>query len=219
MRSSFLKVFCFLFLSYLSSFSALVITEVMSNSDHPGGAANGDWWELTNTGEIEISLENYVWNDENNFSSGQSIFPDITIQGGESILIVDEISENINYFISSWGGDFRAFSKSVFLGEETFSSLNAPGDSIYLFDLNSTLITSVEFGLSSNGFSFEWSKSGENLGLSELGVNGAFRASANGAGGVGTDIASPGIAIPEANTAVFLFLSLGFLLNRRFRFA
>ena len=39
--------------------AALVITEVMSNSLHPAGAANGDWWELTNTGGSDINLLDY----------------------------------------------------------------------------------------------------------------------------------------------------------------
>ncbi|RYD17327.1 MAG: lamin tail domain-containing protein, partial [Verrucomicrobiaceae bacterium] len=41
----------------------LVITEVMAASAHGATNANGDWWELTNTGSSAVSLNNYKWDD------------------------------------------------------------------------------------------------------------------------------------------------------------
>ena len=52
----------------LSVHADLVITEVMPDSQHPtlvspNPDADGDWWELTNTGNAAVDLTNYKWDD------------------------------------------------------------------------------------------------------------------------------------------------------------
>ncbi|MDB4459642.1 lamin tail domain-containing protein [Akkermansiaceae bacterium] len=42
----------------------LRITEVMSNSNHSDTAANGDWFEITNTGSTAINVAGYSFDDD-----------------------------------------------------------------------------------------------------------------------------------------------------------
>ena len=185
----------------------LVITEVMSDSDHPGGAGNGDWWELTNTGGAAVDLEGYIWNDSNDVDDDEAEFPAITIEAGESILIVDEPSDNITAWHDTvWGlgAGVRAFSKDDFIKDgngDSFSGLSSGGDSVYLWDDAENLVTSVTFGVATTGKSFEWDEQGNSLSLSADGENGAFVAPGDGDGGTGTDIASPGTSVATSSPA------------------
>ena len=83
------------------SYGSLVITEVMSQSAG-SGPTNGDWFELTNTGPNSINLNNYVWNDSNDVRADATLFPNITINSGESFVIVDENNGNMPDWSSSW---------------------------------------------------------------------------------------------------------------------
>ena len=203
----------------------LVITEVMSNSDHPGGAANGDWFELHNNGATSIDLENYYWDDDGPTGNDGALFPAISIAASETIVIVDENAENLPNFISAWGGGFRAISSADFGGPDDFSSLSSNGDQIEIWEedpnLNSaaTLVASVVFGDSDGGGkSFEWLADGTDAGFSVASENGAFVAIGDGAGGTGIDIGSPGVvaaAIPEPTSCVLLaLLGLGVVCRR-----
>jgi Lamin Tail Domain len=81
-----------------SAHGQLAITEVMASSAHLATAnANGDWWELTNTGTLEVDLTGYRWDDTPTPSSPTlSNFPAGTkIQPGESIIILDEPTANV----------------------------------------------------------------------------------------------------------------------------
>ena len=175
----------------------LVITEVMSDSAG-SGATNGDWFELTNTGSSTVSLENYVWNDSPDLRSDATLFPNLTINPGESFVIVDENNSNIPDWSSSWNltDNTNVYGKESFLpfgptGDD-FSGLGGSGDSIYIWDSTEELIISLSFGAASEGFSFQWNTNGNYLGLSSFGINGASNN--------GNDVASPGIAIPESST-------------------
>ena len=200
----------------------LVITEVMANSSQPGGSANGDWWELTNTGASSIDLDGYYWDDSIAGNDG-ALFPTLSIGAGESIVIVDENSANIAGFISAWGGGFTGISKDEFGGVNDFSGLSSGGDSIYLWDADpsgaANLVAQVTFGATTDGASFAWDTSGDSLGVSVPGTYGAFTAPGDGAGGAGTDIGSPGSAIPEPGFygAIVGFIALPFAAVRRRR--
>ncbi|MBC2603396.1 lamin tail domain-containing protein [Puniceicoccus vermicola] len=203
----------------------LVITEVMSNSSHPGGPANGDWWELTNTGGSSVDLMNYYWDDSGPNGDDGALFPSITIAAGESIVIVDENSDNIAGFVAAWGGGFTAYSKDDFSGNNTFSGLSAGGDQIQLWDADpnvgsANLVAEVVFGESTDGHSFVWGTNGDYLGISQNNVGGAFVAPGNGAGGAGTDVGSPGFAAvpePEFFGALAGLMVFGFAALRRRR--
>lgn len=205
-----------------SASADLVITEVMSNSDHPGGAANGDWFEITNACTTAIDLTNYYWDDGGPMANDGALFPSLSINPGESIVIVDESAANLSGFVSAWGGGFTAVSKDDFGGMNDFSGLGSGGDMIEIWDADpnagpANLVASVMFGDSDGGGkSFQWDTSGNFLGFSVDGVNGAFTAIGDGAGGMGIDVASPGSAVPEPGSIAVLFgIGAASLLRRR----
>jgi len=200
---------------------ALVITEVMSNSDHPGGAGNGDWWELTNTGPSDVDLTGYYWDDDGPTGDDGALFPSITINAGQSIVIVDENSSNIADWIAAWGGGITAYSEEDFGGPDSFSGLSADGDQIELWDSDpndgpANLIASVTFGDSDGGAkSFEWFTTGVADGFSVDGQFGAYVAPGDGDGGTGIDVGSPGFAIPEPASIALLLAGGSLMLGRR----
>ena len=82
--------------------------------------------------------------------------------------------------------------------------LGGSGDEINIWDSSaSNLILSVSFGAATEGFSFQWDTSGNSLGLSTNGLNGAYSN--------GNDIASPGSVIPEPSTYALILASLVFV--------
>lgn len=190
--------------------SALVITEAMPVSSHGGGPSNGDWWELHNSGSVALNLTGFIWNDTNDATTDRSVFPSLTIGAGETIVIVDESTANTfgsNSFTNDWGGGFTAISRDDFddtAGTDIhFSGLDGTGDSIYLFDDSSDLITSVTFGSATSGASFEWLTSGNAAGISVDGENGAFVAPEDDGTAPGTDVGSPGVVqAPAAEPTV-----------------
>jgi hypothetical protein len=188
----------------------LYITEVMSNSSHGGGTANGDWWELTNTSAFDIDLTGYYWDDDGATGNDGALFPSITITAGESIVIVEE--SDAAAFVAAWGGGFTAYSKDDFGGPDDFSGLSAGGDQIQLWDSDpnagaANLIAEVlDTGSQSSpnaGYSFAWDTSGNSLGRSSVGQFGAYTATSDGGtpSSLGTDVGSPGSAVPEPSTS------------------
>ena len=198
----------------------LVITEVMNSSAH-AGAANGDWFELTNTGPSSVDLENYYWDDDGPLGNDGALFPAITIGAGQSIVIVDEGADNLAAFVAAWGGGFTAYSKDDFGGPDDFSGLSSAGDEINLWDADpnagpANQVAYVDFGeCITCGASFEWDASGNSLGMSVAGENGAFVATNDGEGGVSVEVASPGFAVgaavPEPSTWTLLLLGAALL--------
>ncbi len=208
--------------STMTAPGALVITEVMSNSDHPGGAANGDWFEITNTGGSSVDLTGYYWDDGDGFQVDGAQFPVSSIGAGESLVVVDENGGNLADFVAAWGGGFSALSTDDMLAPgagtfNDFSGLGGGGDRVDLYDAGGTLVASAVFGDSDGGAkTFEWSTTGASLGFSVAGENGAFVAPGDGDGGLGIDVGSPGVAVvPEPSIAILGGLGLLGLLRRR----
>ncbi|MES2657250.1 MAG: choice-of-anchor D domain-containing protein [Verrucomicrobiota bacterium] len=140
----------------------LVITEVMQSSAHPSQTAptpdaNGDWWELTNTGSVAVNLSGYTWDDVPTPATPTvSIFPaGVSIQPGESIIILEEPQENVSTWRSAWGltTATRVINRTQFgkMGGEAFSGLGAGGDEVNLYNPAGTLVAHVEFGTSIAG--------------------------------------------------------------------
>ena len=180
----------------------LVITEVMPSSVHPSNVApspdaDGDWWELTNTGSSAVDLTGYKWDDvPTPASPTASNFPGGTIiQPGESIIILEEPSANVAAWRTAWGltATTRVIDRTQFTnaGGEGFSGLGASGDEVNLFDANGTLVAHVEFGASVAGKSQAFLRDGRAIhGLhSAVGKHGAAAS-----GLFPADIASPGDA-------------------------
>lgn len=184
----------------------LIISEVMSNSDHPGGAGNGDWWELYNNGSVAVDLTGFSWDDES-ATADTAVFPSVSIGANEAIVIVDENDGNISTWRDTvWGVSSLTVLSSTAMGD--FPGLGAGGDSINLFDASDVLVTSLTFGDSDGGGkTFAWDKAGDSAGFSADGVNGAYTALADGDGGSGIDIGSPGYVVPEPTTAGLLAIS------------
>lgn len=180
----------------------LVITEVMPSSAHPTNVsptpdADGDWWELTNTGSSAVDLTGYKWDDTPTPASPTvSNFPaDTIIQPGESIIILEEPTANVATWKAAWGltAATRVIDRTQFTnaGGEGFSGLGAGGDEVNLYAPNGTVVAHAEFGASVAGKSQAFLRDGTAIyGLhSAVGKHGAAAS-----GQFPADIASPGDA-------------------------
>lgn len=181
-----------------SAHGQLVITEVMASSGHSATDANGDWWELTNTGSSAVSLNGYKWDDTPEVPATASTFPaGITIQPGESIVILDESAGNVAAWKTAWGltSSTQVLDSTQFananVGGEDFSGLSASGDEVNLYDAGGNVVASVAFGASTAGKSFAFHRDGTPVyaSLSKLDYHGAYASSLGPA-----DVGSPGDA-------------------------
>ncbi|MBE0536272.1 MAG: lamin tail domain-containing protein [Phycisphaerae bacterium] len=165
----------------------LVITEIMSQSAH-NWPTDCDWWELTNTGPSPIHLMGYSWDDDHQ-RPGRNVFGDITIGGGQSIIIRDAVAAGGDPWKDDWGlsAEMGVYDPGRFGGG--FSGLGG-SDGVFLYDAYNVLVTSATYPSSRVGVSHAWATDGRYLGLSAAGENGAYL-SANG----NPDGASPGYAV------------------------
>ncbi len=181
----------------------LVITEVMSSSSHTNTLANGDWFELYNSGASAVDLTGYSW-DDNTVTPGSADFNGLTIGAGQAIIICQETVGAEQSWKDLWG---LSGITVLNLGNTEFQNFGSGGDEVHLYNPSSVQIASASFGVATSGYSFEWDSAGNSLGLSALGENGAFQATADAGGG--PDIASPGVVgvIPEPRALALLGLS------------
>ena len=164
----------------------LVITEIMSDSNHSG--TNGDWWELTNTGLTPIDLTDYSWDDDH-AGVGQNVFGNITIASGQSIIIINHTSGDVATWKLNWSLDAGTSVYGLDYFGSSFSSLGS-ADGVFLYNSAGSLVTSVTYPSRTDGISNEWDTAGTYLGFSVTGENGATLSS-----NVSPDIASPGYAV------------------------
>lgn len=191
--------------------AALVITEIQAQTTSgTASTINGDWWELTNSGPGAVVLGGYQWADSEDQLGGPTpqpnFFPAISIAPGESIIILEEAAANEAAWRANWSvpaslvilaTDEMIPSPSV---TDTFSGLSSGGDAVFFYDPAGMLIDSYVFGAITRGTTFEQDIFSNDLGLSVIGENGAYRA-ANG------DIGSPGFAIPAPGAASVMALA------------
>lgn len=198
----------------------LVITEIMAQtSAGTASAINGDWWELTNAGPAAVALSGYQWADSEDALGGAApqpnFFPTVTINPGESIIILEEASTSEADWRANWGAPASLVILATdemlpFPGaSDTFSGLGTSGDSVNFYDAAGTLIDAFSYTGLTRGVSLELDATGADLGLSIAGENGAVLA-LNG------DVGSPGYAVPAPSTAALLLLG-AFTARRRTR--
>lgn len=191
----------------------LVITEAQ-----PSSSETADWFELTNTGNAAVDLENYYWDDDGPTGADGALFPAFLIQPGQSIVILGGNSDDQDDFETIWGTGITILNEELFSGDDTFSGLSSGGDQIEIWDadpntaLSFNLVASVSFGptVSDAGISFEWDTSGNSLGMSVAGEFGATNP-------FSTETASPGFAaVPEpASFALVAFCLVNLATRRR----
>lgn len=199
--------------------AAIVISEV--NPTGSSSAYSADWFELTNNGTSTIDISGWKIDDNSNSASLAVALRGIsTIGAGQSVVFLESNASGSNdatidanfktawfganapvgFLIGNYGGAGVGFSNSA--------------DAVNIFDNTGALVTRVNFGASTAGFTFNNDAGLNNVTistLSSIGVNGAFL-SANGA-----EVGSPSaVPIPAA---LPLFMSafglMGALAKRR----
>lgn len=195
-----------------SAAAQLRITEVAPQTTAGTSTTiNGDWWELTNTGTSAIDLTGYSWadtEDNGTFPLDINFFPSITINAGESIVILEELGTSEAAWRTNWG---LGASGIILTTDEmiddttpdgdTFSGLGNANDGVFIYNPSGTAIDSYLYVANTRGVSFEISRDGTNLGLSVVGENGAVR-------GTNGDIASPLTSVPTPGAAALAGLGL-----------
>jgi hypothetical protein len=165
----------------------LKITEAMS---FPRGLQHWDWWELTNLEDQPLNLYGFRWDDTpGNIGGGPTITNDITIQPGESVIVME--GQTAPAFLRWWGPD-NLPSNLQFI-TYTANGLSEIGDEVNVWRPSATsdsdFIDSVVFSIGAEGASFWFAPDDP---CSEFGVTsvagegGAFQAVES------LDVGSPG---------------------------
>ena len=183
-----IKIFLLLPALALSLSAQLRITEVMSNSNHSDTAANGDWFEITNTGAAAVNIAGYSFDDDDRNAGASGGFPPYVLQSGASMVVLNDAPDTT--FRSLWNLDLsiRVITKSEI---SNFPGLGSAGDEVNLFNNSGGLVDRFTFGAATEGFSFAKYNDGQSVsgGLSSNNVLGAYESE-----DPSEDIASPGIS-------------------------
>lgn len=199
--------------------AGIIISEIDANGSSASYGA--DWFELTNTGTSAIDISGWKIDDNSNsFSAAIALRGITSIGAGQSIVFLESNTSGSNdatldaSFKTAWFGS--NVPAGFLIGNYGGSGVGLSGtaDAVNIFNSAGSLITRVDFGASTTGFTFD-NKTGLNnvtiSTLSSVGVNGAFL-STNGA-----EVGSPSaVPIPAA---LPLFMSafgfIGALAKRR----
>lgn len=168
----------------------LRITEVMPVAAASPGVPTADWWELTSFESQPVSLGGWRFNDNGGGLADPFVLPgNLFIAPGQTIIFVEDLSAT--QFRNWWGASNLPPNLQIVSYTGNGLSLGAGGDGLRLWD-NFTAdvndpVASVDFGAATTGVTFNYNPATQQFGaLSQLGVNGVFRAAA------ATDIGSPG---------------------------
>ncbi|MBI1316704.1 T9SS type A sorting domain-containing protein [bacterium] len=169
----------------------LQITEVMAGSVHSNSNINGDWFEITNVGASAVNLAGFSWDDDSKLV-GTYVFPNITLLAGQSLIVLDEDSVNVQAWTNIWSQTSNGI-KVVARDQMTpsgFAGLSQSGDRIYLWDASNVIVDTIAYTSYTAGSSLVFAN-GVNQGQSVSGVNGAYTS-------LGNDIGSPANLAPVA---------------------
>ncbi len=165
----------------------LAITEIMPNSGHPA-SINGDWFEVTNYGTTSIDLLGFSWDDESREAGKHTVTTSVVLPAGVSAIFLEEENPDDADWAQSWA---QAGNNIIILNENDefvdFSGFSSNGDEVSLWDDGFRLLSCVAYDASdvNAGFSIEVDNSGNILGSSVNGVNGAYTSA-------DSDVGSPG---------------------------
>ena len=171
----------------------LRITEVMSDSAHSDSGANGDWFEITNTGATAVNLAGYAFDDDSEDPTASGNFPSVSLAAGASLIVLNE--DDADTFRDTWNlaASLNVITRTSFTD---FPGFGRGGDEVFLFDPNNAVVDSFAFGAATEGFSFARFSDGTNV-PGSLSSNGLLGASLST--DTTPDIASPGVtAVPPA---------------------
>jgi hypothetical protein len=190
----------------------LKITEV--ESDEAGGKINNnskpDWFELSNFGNVAISLTGYKMDDDSaSFASAVSLTGISSIAPGESVVFFEGPTFTLQNFSDWWGSSLGSTQVGTYTGSGV--SLGKTGDQVNIFDSTGTLVDGVVLtgtAITGSSFYFDAGAIGRaQSGVSQSGVDGAFTSNFS-------DIGSPGV-VPEPSTLALAGVSVAALAGFR----
>jgi len=173
------------------------ITEVMPSSGHTDTGANGDWFEITNTGASAVNLAGYSWDDDSQ-TVGVQIFPNYSLAAGESAIVLLE-DDSDTFLNDMWSiAGTKVFLRTEFNDPPGFGG---GGDGVYLYNNLNSEIDNFIYSSATSGVSFARFTDGSAV-PGGLSVDGQFGATTSAGG----DVASPGSAaiLPPASSPIFL---------------
>jgi len=193
--------------------AGIIISEVNAAGSSATYAA--DWFELTNTGSSTVNISGWKIDDNSNaFSSAVALRGVTSIAAGQSVVFLEGNASGSNdaaidaSFISAWFGANPPAGLTIGNYGGSGVGLSSTSDAVNIFNGSGTLITRVDFGATTAGFTFDNAAGLNNTVLTQnsaIGVHGAFL-SANG-----VEVGSPGAiaAVPEPDTLAMLLAGLG----------
>jgi hypothetical protein len=175
----------------------LEVTEIMSSSAHTTNTINGDWWELTNTGNATLDLSGFSWDDSRDLP-GEAHFGQITLAPGESLVVLDEDdSDEAAAFRQAWGlpGTVKILTREDF-GLEALRGLGN-GDSVIVYLPSGAETARANYPAHLAGKSRVWFRNGVAApgGYALAGKYGAVASMA-----APSDVGSPGFAAADPST-------------------
>lgn len=195
--------------------AAIIISEVDASGSSASYAA--DWFELTNTGSSAVNITGWKIDDNSNsFANAVALRGQTSIAAGQSIIFLEGTATGTtdatinSAFQTAWFGTNAPQGLTFANYGGSGVGLSTTADAVNIFNSSGTLITRVDFGVSTTGKTFDNAAGLNNVTISQastIGINGAFLSAS------GAEIGSPGLvaAVPEPETYAMLLAGLGMI--------
>lgn len=186
---------------------AVVLPSVVISEVSPWSSGNSpyaaDWLELRNTGATAVNVAGWKVDDDSGTSANAVALSGVTsIAPGEAVIFIEtaDLATTKAAFLAAWFGANPPAGLQVGSYSGSGVGLGTGGDQVHLFDAAGNRITSVRFGSSTTGFTFDNAAGvGSSAApppptiaaLSVAGVNGAFISAS------GVETGSPGTVVPS----------------------